>query len=182
MKKATLVPIIPKKMNQKKIVQAQLAAAEKLAKDSHAEFSKVAKTWKGEKPKFQKEVTTDPKTAATTGEVPKTLTIATFVLNDGSMGFKKLLFIDKGTKVRYVTMQKGFIPKTRRGVLDSYKGAKGPILAKDGRPLVLKKRPRPGIKARRIEASLVKKWLPIMKKDMQLALDKGAKECGHHAK
>lgn len=50
-------------------------------------------------------------------------------------------WLDQGTKVRYATMQKGFVAKTRAGVLYSYAG-KGQVA------FVSKKKPMPGIAAR----------------------------------
>lgn len=50
-------------------------------------------------------------------------------------------YLDSGTKVRYATMTKGFVPKTKVGVMYSYQGA--------GRlAYVNKRKPRPGIQAR----------------------------------
>lgn len=54
---------------------------------------------------------------------------------------KKWIYLDKGTKVRYATMTKNFVPKTKVGVFYSYQGA-GKVA------YVRKKKPRPGIKAR----------------------------------
>lgn len=50
-------------------------------------------------------------------------------------------WLDQGTKVRYATMQKGFITKTKVGVLYSYAG-KGQVA------FVSRKKPMPGIAAR----------------------------------
>lgn len=50
-------------------------------------------------------------------------------------------FLDEGTKVRYATMQKGFVAKTKVGTFYSYKGTGGVAY-------VRKKKKRPGIKAR----------------------------------
>ena len=50
-------------------------------------------------------------------------------------------YLDKGTKVRYATMQPGFVAKTKVGVFYSYQG-------NGGVAYVNKRKKRPGIKAR----------------------------------
>lgn len=64
---------------------------------------------------------------------------------------KPFIFIDQGTKVRYVTMTRGFKAKTRPGFVGSGAGAGGVLFFS-------KKKPRPGIVPRRFSEIIAAKW------------------------
>lgn len=62
-------------------------------------------------------------------------------------------FVSGGTRVRYATMSRDFIPKTRPDWIGSGPG-------RGRRLFVSRKHPRPGIKARRFEHAIIRKWGP----------------------
>ena len=69
-------------------------------------------------------------------------------------------WLDQGTKVRYATMQQGFIAKTKVGVMYSYAG-KGKVA------FVSKKKPMPGIAARGWTQLMVQRVGPIIRRTYQ---------------
>lgn len=69
-------------------------------------------------------------------------------------------WLDQGTRVRYATMQKGFIAKTKVGVLYSYKG-NGQIA------FVSKKKPMPGIAARGWSQLIMDRVAPTVRRVYQ---------------
>lgn len=62
-------------------------------------------------------------------------------------------FVSGGTRVRYATMSKDFIAKTRPNVIGSGAG-------RGKRMFVSRKHPRPGIKARAFPKAIIRKWGP----------------------
>lgn len=145
------------------------AAAEQVAPEIEKDFAKTTRTWK-EKPKFTREVKAG---AAAGGRLAKQVTgSATGVSVEVSTDSDVYRFVDEGTKVRYATMTPNFIAKTQPNVIGSRRGRGGLLF-------VNKKRPRPGIKARNFSKLIQKKWQPRFRKEVQRALDKGAKESGH---
>ena len=69
---------------------------------------------------------------------------------------KKYYWVNAGTKVRYATMTRDFSAKTRAGRFQAGAGRGGVLF-------INKKKPRPGIKARKFDKQEVKranKWLP----------------------
>lgn len=62
-------------------------------------------------------------------------------------------FVSGGTRVRYATMSRDFVPKTRANWIGSGPG-------RGRRLFVSRKHPRPGIKARRFPQAIIKKWGP----------------------
>ena len=85
---------------------------------------------------------------------------------------KRVRFVEKGTKVRYATMSKDFVPKSRPNHLRSFLG-KGRVL------FVNKRRPRPGIKARNRVRKFGHKYYPKFAKGMSAAMSKARKRSGH---
>lgn len=75
-------------------------------------------------------------------------------------GFKRVvwtdsriyLFVSRGTRIRYATMTGDFIAKTKVGRI-----ASGP--GRGGVAFISRAHPRPGIKARRFEEVIAKKWI-----------------------
>lgn len=84
-------------------------------------------------------------------------------------------YLDEGTKVRYATMTNPFTAKTK---VNSLKASRG----RGGVAFVNRNRPRPGIKARGFIKLVWKKWQPLFRKEMQAALNEGAKLSGHGTK
>jgi len=78
---------------------------------------------------------------------------------------QRWLWLDQGTRVRYATMEQGFIAKTRKGVLYSYKGS-GQVA------YVRKDTPRPGIEARGWSALIAEKVAPKVRAAYQAEFHK----------
>jgi hypothetical protein len=73
-------------------------------------------------------------------------------------------FINNGTRVRYATMTKDFQAKTRAGFIGSGGG-------RGGVAFVSKRRPKPGIKARKFDVVIKKKWDDKLPTRLQRAID-----------
>lgn len=72
-------------------------------------------------------------------------------------------FISGGTRVRYATMTNDFRPKTRVEQILSRKG-------RGGLKFISKRRPRPGIKARKYPETIGKKWNKQIPRQFQRAI------------
>lgn len=77
---------------------------------------------------------------------------------------KIYLYVNHGTRVRYATMTPDFQPKTTPRLIRSRRGAGGVAY-------VRKDRPRPGIKARKFDEEIAKKWRKQLPKTLQRAID-----------
>jgi hypothetical protein len=170
----TFRTLIPKKLNVSGMIAPIRDAAIKAAQDMGKDLEATTRTWKGDKPRIQTEAVLVPAGTPPSTGFHTSFTSAAWVKNDGSMGAKKFMWLDEGTRVRYAVMSKGFIPKTRTGQLNSWAG-KGKML------FVSKKHPMPGIKARKFTVALRKKWeRPTMfRARMQAAVKRAAKASGH---
>jgi hypothetical protein len=73
-------------------------------------------------------------------------------------------FINNGTRVRYATMTKDFQAKTRAGFIGSGGG-------RGGVAFISKRRPKPGIKARKFDMVIKKKWDDKLPTQLQRAID-----------
>ena len=73
-------------------------------------------------------------------------------------------FVSGGTRVRYVTMTPGFQPKTRVRVIGSRAG-------KGGAAFFSRKKPKPGIKARKFDLVIAKKWRKLIPVIVQRAIE-----------
>jgi hypothetical protein len=78
-------------------------------------------------------------------------------------------FNSRGTKVRFATMTGNFSAKSQKGLIGS-RGGSGGVL------FISKKRPRPGIKARKHEETVKAHQKPLVTKGSQLALEQAAKD------
>lgn len=171
----TFRALIPKAMNINGLFAPIRDACIKDAKAMGKDFEKVIRTWKGDKPRIQTEAqvvysNTPPYAIKHDG-----FSASAWPRNDNSKGYWKWVWLDKGTKVRYAHMTKGFIPKTRGGQLRSWVG-------KGGLAYINKKRPLPGIKARKFTLALRKKWEAPFKAHIKKAVEKGALASGHSAR
>ena len=172
----TFRALIPKKLNVSGMIAPIRDAAIKAAQDMGKDLEKVTRTWNGDKPRIQTEAKLVPSGTPPYPMFHTSFTSAAWPKDDGSMGSKKYKWLDDGTKVRYAHMTKGFIPKTRGGQLNSWVG-KGKML------FVSKKRPLPGIKARKFTKALREKWeKPSMfRARMATAIKRAAIASGHGA-
>jgi hypothetical protein len=167
--------ILPKKLRVQAMATEIINAAVKDAKAMKKDFDKTTKTWQGEKPFFNSEVFLDPPNAPAMGSFPQRIVTRVWSLDDGSKGYWKWRWLDEGTKVRYAIMTPKFIPKTRTGQLNSWKG-KGGLL------IVNKKKPMPGIKPRKFGKALTKKWKSPHVANLRTAMNKAAQASGHAVK
>lgn len=76
-------------------------------------------------------------------------------------------FLNFGTRVRYATMSSNFRPKSRVGAIRSNKGSGGLLY-------ISKRRPRPGIAARKWDEAIQKKWEKEYPDLVQRAIDSEA--------
>ena len=135
-------------------------AAEEIRKDALADFKKTTANWQ-DKPKFSSKILT----GASAGGIQ--IQIAT----DDAV----YRFIDEGTKVRYATMSKDWKSKTIPDVVGTFPG-KGKKL------FVNKKRPRPGIKARKFTKHIAKTTQKELARVTKNALARAARRSGHGEK
>lgn len=132
-------------------------AAEAIRKETLRDFQKTVGNWK-EKPKFSSRVII--------GGVAEGIQIQ--VGTDSPI----YRYIDEGTKVRYATMSADWKSKTIPDVVGSFPG-KGKKL------FVNKKRPRPGIKARKFTKHIAKTTQIKLQKETKNALARFARRSGH---
>lgn len=156
-----LIPKLPKGkgINSVRFEKAVLQRMRAIAGRMTIELYKTSKTWKGERPKFGY-------------EARKTSTGYRLVVHpkdEESMGAKKFMWLDRGTKVRYAVMTKNFKAKTQVRVLDSFPG-------EGGMAFVNTKIKRPGIKARKWTPEMKKKWRPKMQVELQDTVNQLAAE------
>lgn len=134
------------------------------------ELKKTTATWTGEKPRFGYKIHLGAKDASLESG-PK---------DDGSMGFKKWVWLNAGVKARVITAKRaprlafrwpGFKPKTTPRFLGSGAGAlaTGPIR----RPLSVN---WPGIKARNWTAALYKKRKTAYRRAIDAATKRGLRK------
>jgi hypothetical protein len=164
--------LLPKKLMVKNMIAPIRDANIKAAKEMGVDLEKVTKKWKGDKPRIQTEAKLVPASVPPATGFHSAFTASAWPRDDGSKGYSKWMWLDEGTKVRYATMTKGFVPKTRVGQLNSWVG-KVKLL------FISKKRPRPGIKARKFTLALRKKWEKPYRAAMEKAVEKAAKASGH---
>lgn len=157
--------ILPKRISSSaKLIGIVRDACIADAKEMQKDLERVIHTWKDDRPVIMSEVKVGNLKGGFPG-YPGSFTVSAWPKNDGSRGFKKFMWLDMGTKVRYATMTNPFVAKTRPNQLASFNG-KGHML------FVSKKHPRPGIKKRNFILTLRKKWdkpfAEHMKKAMSL--------------
>ena len=96
----------------------------------------------------------------------------TFLINkSGSPPFSRVVsakhkvyfFVSEGTRVRYATMTPNFQAKTAPGRFQAGAGAGGVAY-------ISKKRPRPGIKARKFDKQLMERWRDKLPTYMKLEI------------
>lgn len=124
-------------------------------KDAEAQFKKTTRTWKG-KPEWVTNIKMTP--LVIEGEH--------YTLSD------IYRFVAEGTRIRYATMTPGFVAKTVPGFVGS-RGGRGGLLFVD------KRRPRPGIQARRFAETIAERLGPYFYRYMLAAMDRIAKQSGH---
>lgn len=134
--------------NNVRAFQAQVNAAEKAALDAAVPVAldlanKTTLTW-SKRPTF-----TAKRVRTSAG-----YTVQIWV-ND-----QRWLWLDQGTRVRYATMQEGFVAKTKVGVLYSYKG-NGQVA------YVRTLDPKPGIEARGWSGLIAERVGPIIRRTYQ---------------
>lgn len=124
--------ILAKQANKNAAIRELLVGAEEVKTLLIKNFDKTIQDFSS-KPKVQSEIKQD------------TRRIVTFVYIED----KIYTFLSKGTRVRYATMTKGFVAKTKPGRIASRPGSGGVFY-------ISKNKPRPGIKARNFDDSIVK--------------------------
>lgn len=135
-----LKAVNPQVLQVDKIRTQMLNALRAEGREHQKILQETVKTWKAERPKFESSIHLSRKEGAAVETKP----------TGSEQGVNKWHWLDGGTRVRYATMSKDWHSKTFPGWLGS-----GPGRGK--RLFVSKRRPRPGIKARRWSLELAKK-------------------------
>jgi hypothetical protein len=169
--------IVPKKLRN--FHTPYVNAMAKIGKLMKADLQKTTKTWKGDTPIFDTEIELDQENIPFLGQFPRKFTLKAHSKKTGDKGYWKWRWLDEGTRVRYALMMKGFRAKTRVGELNSWAGAKGPVLMKNGRPVLLMNNPRPGIKKRKWTQTLQKKYKKKFATEMKRANKEAVRLSGH---
>jgi len=125
-------PILPSgKVFDVRKIQAQIdKGLDDAAKELTKDFEKTVSTW-GDKPRFVTEKKENVRIV--------------------SAKHKVYFFVSEGTRIRYATMTPNFKAKTAPGRFQAGAGAGGVAY-------ISKKRPRPGIKARKFDEQVLKRW------------------------
>lgn len=154
------VPVVPKKLNEKAMLEPLRQLAKDEAKFADTQFALTYKTWE-HKPSFRQ------------GFMENIRQIEGFTLtSDAGSKDNPYPFVTKGTSVRYALMTPDFSPKTTPRIISS-KGGRGGVLFVD------KRRPRPGIKAREFEPEIAVREQPKFEKRGEKAMSKVRKVSGH---
>ena len=158
--------IVPAKIKLGPVRLEALNAMRKMGTQVRRDFERTTATWE-HKPKFEQSVSL---------KAPgPTLTVWTendiyFWVNDGTKGRWM-----EARKAPYLMFKRTFIPKTLPGALSSVPGGSFP-------PWVSKKKVwNPGIKPRKFDETIEKKWQPIFTKRMTASIKRAAKASGHAA-
>lgn len=127
-----IIPIIPKgKVFDIRAMERALEdGMDKAAVDLKKDFQLTVKTW-SDKPSFGIESKKERRIVSAKNKI--------------------YFFVSEGTRVRYATMTPNFKAKTAPGRFQAGAGAGGVAY-------ISKRRPRPGIKARKFDDQLVKRW------------------------
>lgn len=153
-------PIVAKNLPPEKMLKALRKVVKAEAKFADTLFGLTYKTWENKPTFFQ-----DFK------ESSEQMVASTLTSGTGSKN-NPYPFITRGTSVRFALMTDDFSPKSKVGFIGSGRGRGGVVY-------VDKRRPRPGIKARKYEEEIAKREQPKFEKRGQVALDGGAKTSGH---
>lgn len=170
--------VIPAKLRRSAFIPELVQATVRRAKLMKDDFARTTKTWKGDKPTFNTETAVEPQYNAYALQFPRRIVLRVWPRPDNSKGYRKWHWLEGGTRVRYVLMTKNFVPKTRVEQLNSWKG-RGGLLLRKGRPVFVRKNPRPGIKAREWTGALKKKHEKPFAKEMRKAMERAAAASGH---
>lgn len=156
----TFKVIVPKKFNKEEILESFRNAVEDTIEEADKEFYRTYATFRHE-PTFEQHF--DENSRQISGE--------TVTEGDGDSD-NPYPFVERGTSVRYATMTQDFVAKTKPGVISAGSG-RGGVLYVD------KRRPRPGIKARKKEKPIAKIMKSRFPKIVNVNLAIGVKKSGH---
>lgn len=166
----TLKATVARDFKIQRIYDALTKASKESLKEAEKEFDRTVKTWK-HKPKFNIKIT------------PMLMTLTTKRFEASITTKDKIYrYVNYGTKRHEIKAKKedgmlvftvGSKPKTTPGTLDASAGSDS------GKTGAAKKVMHPGIKARRFDLIVEKKWKPKWRDRMQKAMSEGAKQSGH---
>ena len=168
--------IIPKPLNINGMAAPIRDAVIKDALAMGKDFEKVTRTWKGDVPRIQTEAKLVPAGVSPSTGFHTSFTASAWPREDNSKGYWKWRWLDKGTEVRYALMSKDFIPKTSAGMLNSWTG-RGKMLFVSRK--LNKGKGMSGIKARKFTLELRKKWEPLFRDHMKMAVREARWASGH---
>lgn len=151
-----------------------------VGRDVKKDFEATTRTWKGEKPTFEVDVSLQ--------QPGPTLFVGP--ADDGSKGAQKYEWVDQGTrphpifagiytgksKKRALKFKAAFVPKTFPGILGSGPGASG------GATVVRPYVQHPGTAPRKFDETIARKWTRLFKRRMEAAMRKAAQASGHSIK
>ncbi len=161
-------PIKPAKFKAPEIRKAIEREARFIADEVYLDFLLTVSKW-SKQPKFEKLVQVGPSSVE-------------ILVGTDNLIYK---FVSGGTRDHYVpktgvarmAFRPGYSAKTIPGLITSQTGgASGDLVVRTGRWKVS------GIKARKFEETIGKKWKPRFKKRMQKAMRSGVKASGHGTK
>jgi hypothetical protein len=132
----------------------------KMVKD----FEKTTQTWTGETPTFDSKISFP--------RVGKEMSIWAGAVNDGSFGWRKFNWINKGTSIRYAVLSDDWISKTFPGRLAATEGQGEVLIA--GRAMIEEGYPpEPGLEERDFDKQIRELHLKDFQKDMKAAVARG---------
>jgi len=153
--------IKPQRLKVDAIRLELLNALRKEGKDHKKSLDKTISSWAGDKPKMEFVI-------SLTGQD------ATVISGPTGSGSDKWEWLDKGTRIRWALMSKGWKSKTKSGTFNSGGGAGKVVIA--GKRAMQRRgiRPRPGIKARGWSELLTKQRKKPFQRRVIKAMQKGA--------
>jgi hypothetical protein len=140
----------------------------KMVKD----FEKTTQTWTGETPTFDSKISFP--------RVGKEMSIWAGAVNDGSFGWRKFNWINKGTNIRWALLSgppDQWMSKTLPGRLEAREGQGKVLIA--GRAMIEEGYPpEPGLEARDFDKQIRELHLKDFQKDMKAAIARGLRRSG----
>jgi len=147
-----------------KVRQQAISVLRKYERKMKKDFAKTTQTWTGETPTFDSRISFP--------RVSPDMTLWVGAVNDGSFGWRKFNWLNKGTSIRWALLSEDWMSKTYPGRLGSTEGL-GEVLIR-GREMIEAGIPaEPGIEARNWDKMIRDLHIKDFQRDMKAAVARG---------
>ena len=162
----------PKTRRDDSVRTQVLSVLRKYERKMLKDYDKTTQTWEGETPTFDSKISFP--------RVGKEMSLWVGAVDDGSFGYRKFNWINKGTSIRWAVLSDDWLSKTFPGRLVST-GGQGEVLIA-GRAMIEEGfSAEPGLEARNFDKQIREIHLPDFQKDMKTAVARGLRRSGKSA-